>query len=314
MLRRIAPAVLATAVIAAALTGCSSADAGVVDRTGCEPSLAPGAVSDSVVVLGGWGAEPKLSIPKDAEISVSQRSIIDSSGVAQRPKLADGDAIVTLNFVIYEQTTGEELYRTEGFAGASDNRRNDFFLLSSEFSSPLVESVRCAAPGERVVLAMTQIDSVLLHQQIGGDIESGVVVVLDIEAVSPLHAEGSLRGLPNGFPAVVTDSTGRPGIVLPPRDAPVGSTASVRIAGDGPEVDASDAIVAQVLTVAWDGTVLSSTWADGGPQLLEAEQAVQMQELNFRFELTGKRVGSQVVITEGGDSARVHVVDILAIG
>ena len=313
MLRRIAPAVLATAVIAAALTGCSSADANVLDRTGCEPTLAPGAVSDSTVVLGGWGAEPQISIPKDLEIAASQRSIVDSSEVGKRPRLADGDTIVTVNFVLYEQKTGEQLYRTDGFAAGADNRSNDFFLLAPD-SSPLVEAVRCTAPGERVVLAMSQVDSIPLHQQIGGDFDSGVIAVIDVEAVGALRAEGPTRGLPNGFPAVVTDSTGQPGVVLPPRDAPAGSTSGVRIAGSGPKIEASDRIVVQILTVGWDGDVLSNTWVDSGPQLLENEESSQAQQLHFRFELTGKRVGSQVVITEGGDSARVHVVDVLAIG
>lgn len=314
MLRRIAPAVLATAVIAAALTGCSSADANEVDRGDCKPVLSPGVMSDSVVVLGGFNAEPQVKIPSDTDIATTQRSIVDSSDVKKNAPVAGANSVVSVNFELFEQSTGEQLYRTDGFAAGEKNRKNEFFLLSEDAANPLVEAVRCAVPGERIVLAMSQTDSIALHNQLGGDFETGIIAVIDVEAVSGLRAEGPVRGLPNGFPAVVTDSTGRVGMVLPPRDAPTGSTAAVRIMGDGPKVAKDDTIIVQVLSVSWTGSVLSNTWADGGPQLIDTEEVATKQGLNFRTELTGKRVGSQVVITEGGDSARAIVVDILAIG
>lgn len=311
MLRRIAPAVLAAVVLAGGLAGCSSTIPAEVDRGDCTPMLGAGALSDNVVVLGGFGTDPQISIPKDAAATVTQRSIVDSSGVAEKnPVLAEGDTVVSVNFAFFDQGTGEELFRSGGFGGDA----NEFFLVSDEAPNPLSEAVRCAAAGERVVLAMSPADSMPLRQQMGGDPASSIVGVFDVEAVSEFSVAGRAQGLPNGFPAVVTNKDGQPGVVLPPRDAPIGLTSAVRIVGEGAEITAQNRVVVQALTVGWDGRLESNTWDSSGPELIGNEEEAGQQQISYRGELTGKKVGSQVVITEGGDRARVIVVDILAAG
>ncbi|KIP53638.1 hypothetical protein [Leucobacter komagatae] len=312
MLRRIAPAVLTVAVSAVALTGCSSIDAGEVDRGECTSSLGAGALSDNVVVLGGFGTAPEVSIPADTKITSSQRTVVDDSGVRAGTKVAGNDTIASVNFAFYDQETGEQLFASSGFGGAADT--NEFFLLSEEAMNPLSAAVQCAVPGERVVLALSPQDALPLRQQLGGTPDSALVAVMDVEAVAGFTAEGNAKGLPNGFPAVVTDENGQPGLVLPPRSAPVGLTSAVRIAGDGEDVTAEGRLLVQMLAVSWDGSVLTNTWADGNPQLLPGETEAAGQGLAFRADLTGVPVGSQVVITEGGDNARVIVLDILAAG
>lgn len=312
MLRRIAPAVLTVAVSAAVLTGCSSADVTQVDRGDCNATLAPGALSDSVVVLGGFGTVPEVSIPKKTDVTVTQRTIIDSEGVKTNAKVAGEGSIVSANFAFYDQGTGEQLFTSAGFGGAAET--NEFFLVSKDGLDPLTAALECAAEGERVVLAMSPQDALPLRQQIGGTATSGLVAVMDVEGVSELQAGGSNRGLPNGFPAVVTDAEGNPGVVLPPRDAPAGLNSGVRIKGDGEKVGAESRLLVQMLAVGWDGSVLTNTRTSSGPQMLPGETESEAGGLNFRAELTGAPVGSQVVITEGGDNARVLVLDILAAG
>lgn len=312
MLRRIAPAVLTVAVSAAVLTGCSSTDVVEVDRGECTSTLGAGALSDSVVVLGGFGTEPEVSIPTDTEIPVSQRSIIDSSGVKPGAKLAVNDTIASVNFAFYDQGSGEKLFASAGFGGSSE--ANEFFVLAEGALNPLSAAVECAVPGERVVLALSPQDALPLRQQIGGTPESALVAVMDLEGVSDFKASGRAKGLPNGFPAVVTDESGQPGVVFPPRDAPVGLTSAIRVAGDGEDVSAEGRLLVQMFAVDWDGNVLTNTWTSGGPQLLPGETEAAAQGLAFREQLTGAPIGSQVVITEGGDNARVIVLDILAVG
>lgn len=312
MLRRIAPAVLTVAVSAAVLTGCSSTDAVEVERGDCTATLGAGALSDSVVVLGGFGTEPEVSIPTETEVSVSQRSIVDSSGVTAGAKVAANDTVASVNFAFYDQGSGEKLFASSGFGGAADT--NEFFKLAADTMNPLSAAIECAAPGERVVLAMSPEDALPMRQQVGGTPDSALVAVMDVEDVSGFKASGREKGLPNGFPAVVTDETGQPGLVLPPREAPVGMTTAVRVAGEGEDVSAEGRLLVQMLAVAWDGSILTNTWTEGGPVLLVGETESAAQGLAFRAELTGKPVGSQVVITEGGDEARVIVLDILAAG
>ena len=312
MLRRIAPAVLTVAVSAAVLTGCSSTGPVEVNRGDCAPMLGAGALSDGVVVLGGFGTAPEVSVSQQTEITTSQRSIIDSSGVKAGAKVAGNGTIASVNFAFYDQGTGEKLFESAGFGG--QNTTKEFFMVSEETMNPLTAAVQCAAPGERVVLALSPQDALPLRQDLGGTPESALVAVMDVEGVSDLKASGKKRGLPNGFPAVVTDEDGVPGVVLPPRDAPVGVTTGVRIEGSGEKVTAENRVLVQTLVVSWDGSVLTNTWAGTGPQMLPKQAEAEAQGLAFRAELNGKKVGSQVVITEGGDNARVIVLDIIAAG
>ncbi len=312
MLRRIVPAVFATAIVAVSLTACSSSDAVEVSRGDCAATLGAGAVTESVVLLGGYGEDPQISIPADTEITVSQRSIVDSSEAVPGTRVADEGSIVSVNYALYDQHTGEQLIQSDGFGGGDTN---EFFLIA-EGANPMSEALRCTVAGERVVLAMGPNDPVVLgiSQQLGGTEGAGIIAVFDVSAVSGQSVKGRASGLPNGFPAVVTDANGRPGVVLPPIDAPVGSTSAVRIAGDGATVKPESRVIVQELVVGWDGNIVSNTWGQSGPQMLAGEEEAAAGGMNFRAELTGKKAGSQVVITEGGDNARVFVVDILAVG
>lgn len=302
MLRRIAPAVLATAVIAVGLTGCSSADAQTVDRGECSAPFGTGAVSESVTVLGGFGTAPEVSIPQDTSVTATQRTIVDSSGVEGTPAIVGDDAFVTARVALYDQKSGEELF--SDFAGDASR----IFGNTPQHQDPIAAATECVAVGERVVVALSPEDTML----VGGSPESAVIAVIDVEATSGTRAEGRAKGLPNGFPAVVTDETGQPGVVLPPRAPKDGSTAAVRIEGTGAKVNADNTVLLQMLVVSWDGTSLVNTWASSGPQPVPGEEQAAAQGLQFREALTGKRVGSQVVITEGGEDGRVLVVDILA--
>lgn len=69
----------------------------------------------------------------------------------------------------------------------------------------------------------------------------------------------------------------------------------------------------QVLTVGWDGTVKTNTWESGITQLGSEDQIAQ-SGFEFRKGLTGKKVGSQVVVIENeGGAAQVSVIDILGV-
>lgn len=311
MLRRIVPAVFATAIVAVSLTACSSQGVGEVDRSDCTAMLGTGAVTENVVLLGGYGEDPQISIPADTEITATQRSIVDSSHVKPGAEVAREGSLVSVDYALYDQVTGDQLIQSDGFGGGDTN---EFFMVSKESANPLSEAVRCTVPGERVVLAISPTDASGLSQQLGGTPDAGVIAIFDVNAVSGQAVEGRAQGLPNGFPAVVTDANGQPGVVIPPRDAPVGSTSAVRIAGDGEEVTAKSRVLVQVLVVGWDGKIVSNTWGQSGPQMLQNEEEAAAGGVNFRTELTGEKAGSQVVITEGGDDARVIVVDILAVG
>lgn len=307
MLRRIVPATAAAALLLAGATGCSAQQLAAAD---CEPSLASGALSDNVTVLGGFGEAPQVSAPKQTDILTSQRTVVHSAD--DRTDVAGEGSLVGVNMAFFDSESGEQLYASPGFAAAGQSP--ELLMVSEETSNPLSEAVRCTAPGDRVVLALSPEVSAQLGGQLGSTSTAPLVGVIDTVSTSPLSARGPVRGLPNGYPAVVTNDEGRPGIVLPPRQAPAGTTSAVRIAGDGAEVGAEDNVIAQVLSVGWDGEEQLNTWDSGIVGLGTEEQLVQ-PDYTFRTELTGKTIGSQVVVIEHeqGGEARVVVVDIVGV-
>lgn len=310
MLRRIVPASAAILLLLSGLTACSAESE---QASECVPVLKPGALSDAVKVNTAFGEVPDAKIPKDIEIEVSQRSFAEKA--EDRSSLAGENTLVTMNMMLFDAATGSPVYASPAFSGEGIDAP-EFLLVSKEMSNPVSEAVRCAAVGDRVVLAVSPKDAA----DLGGASPTPLVAVIDVLAEGALRAEGKLQSLPNGFPAVVTDDEGRPGVVVPPGEAPEGTRSAIRVEGDGAVVDASQNVVAQVTEVLWDPTIASNaeklitnTW-DEGVKALGNEDQIAQSGITYRAELTGKTVGSQVVVIENIDgNPRVVVVDILGV-
>lgn len=307
MLRRLVPATAASALLIVGLTGCTSAQEAA--RADCTPVMQPGALSNNVVVLGEAGTTPQVKVPEGTDIVSSQRTIV--SAPASDGAIAGERSLVGVNMAFFDSKSAKPLY--ESPALADPQQAPEYLLVAEDMANPLSEAVRCAAEGDRVVLALSPTDSAQLAMQLGATPGESLVGVIDVVSASPLAAQGPVRGLPNGYPAVVTDETGQPGVVLPPREAPKGTSSAVRIAGDGEKVRADQNVIGQVLSVSWDGAVQQNSWTQG-LMSFGTEDQVAASGNTFRAELTGKQVGSQVVIVENeGGSARVVVVDILGV-
>lgn len=314
MLRRIVPATAAAALLLTGLSACTSAPSVQGD---CTPTLRAGALSNGVVVLGSFGEAPQVDVPDGIEIVTSQATVLPSAEEPARDAVPAGsETLASVNMAIFDAETGAELYASPAFAGVGGP---EFLVLTDEAVSPLSEAIRCALPGERVVLGLAPADAGMLSTQLGGTDGASLVGVIDVVSVAPLSAAerpgaSAPRGLPARFPAVVTDETGRPGIVLPPNAAPSGTTVAVRIAGTEAEVEAEDSVVAHVLEVDWQGNEIANSW-NTGPMGLGTEEQISQSGYAYRAALTGQRVGSQVVIIENtGDTVpTVRVVDILGV-
>ncbi|MDI6024329.1 peptidylprolyl isomerase [Leucobacter sp. UT-8R-CII-1-4] len=181
-------------------------------------------------------------------------------------------------------------------------------LLATAEQGPVVGALLCSSVGDTVVTELSPQDSAAMG------VDGQLIVVAEINAVYAPRAEGKTRALTTGFPAVTNDETGRPGMVLPPQQAPTKVKSSVRIEGNGDKVASTDNVIGNVLTVSWEGQVVRNTW-DEMPSGFGAEGDEGQTGASFRAELTGYPVGSQVVIIEptGDGTARVSVVDILAV-
>ena len=306
MLRRLVPATAVATLLIAGLTGCGAQQSQASD---CLAPMSSGALSNNVTVLGEFGTAPEVSVPKDIEISETQRTIV--SEAEDRSRVAEEGSLVSVNMAFFDAASGDQLYASPVFSGQGTSP--EFLLVAKDTANPLSEGVRCAAAGDRVVLAIAPEEGAEIAAQLGGTADSAVVAVLDVVTTSPLAANGAVQGLPSGYPAVVTNDEGRPGIVLPPREAPEGISSASRIVGDGAKVTAENNVVGQVLSVGWDGEQRTNTW-ESGLVALGTEEQIAQSGFTFRGELTGKTVGSQVVIIDNstGDP-QVVVVDILGV-
>lgn len=308
MLRRIVPASAAAALLlAGGLTGCSAAQQTAAET--CTSAYPGGALSSATEVTGAFGTLPSISAPKDIDILNTQRSIA-ISGEDRSDVVTDG-SLIGYQMSLFDSLTGQPVSATPGLQDPSQGLW--YSIATSDANDPFTAAVLCAAPGDRIVVAYGPAESSALASNMNTQLFGAALIgVIDVESVAAPSVKGSVRGLPSGYPAVVTNEEGRPGMVLPPAVPAAGTTSAIRIQGEGPEVTAEQNVVAQVLTVGWDGNVVTNTW-DGDLLALGSEAQPSQPDFAFRSQLTGKPVGSQVVIVQSIDGvAQAIVVDILA--
>lgn len=305
MRRRIVPVAVAATLVLTGLTACAAPDAGA----GCVNPLQPGPLSDGVSAGSG-----DVSVTGPADILNAQRSVLKQSDDQEREAAVPG-GIVTADVTIVDAKTGSVINRRdsaphlvlpENMIGEAREALKGEQSASMGMDYLIATALLCAVPGQTLSVAATPSQS--MASQLG---TSATVAVIDVLQAAPAHAQGGLRGLPSGFPAVATDETGRPGIVLPPEAAPSKLQVAPRILGSGAKVTEKSSVIGQALTVNWSGNVVANTWESGITGFGTVEQP--NPAFTFREQLNGYPVGSQLVILDPADGEPVvHVVDIVA--
>lgn len=310
MRRRLFAATTASAVLVTGLVGCSAQS---VSPETCVSPLQPGLLSSGVELSGFDGTTPEITIASGSDSLNAQRSVVQrgDSGVAMT-----GGEVVTANLTVFDATTGETLVPTqkrflqalpEEFLGDLDELLTSNSADRLQYTDIVMAGLVCAAPGD--VLAITTTAGQSASSGLG---EQAAVMIVEVLGAQGAAASGSSRTLPAGFPALTQDETGRPGIVLPPLDAPTQLQVALSIEGRGAILTAEDYALGQVLTVSWDGRVLQNTWESS---LVELGSESQPGVFALRQELTGLPIGSRVVILDPqSGNPQVHVVDIIAAG
>lgn len=304
---RIVPLSLTVLALAGlTLTGCAPTNTTATD---CTPAASSGSLTQSTLVSDNFGEQPTVTLPEETSVSTSQRSLVLTSE-SSTARAREGD-VVGINFVVLDGQTGKELDGTE----FSKDRAAAPVLVAADYAFPgLYKGLLCARVGERILMAIAPQDGLGPSASAEWNIQpdATLIMVMDVLSVGPPRADGQSAQLPNGFPNVVTDSSGAVGVVLPPVAAPTEVRVAESIIGRGSVVRAEDVVIGQAISVDWaTRSVLSSTWADGTPTSF-GDQATGADIRGF---LTGYPVGSQVVmLLPSPTGATVHVVDILAIG
>jgi peptidylprolyl isomerase len=323
--RKIATIAATTALLAglaAALTGCTSANATI---NGCTP-VKPGAVSNAVTVSGNYGKTPTVKIKSPvASIKTTQRTLVK----AGTGKVATKSTQITADFAVYNGTTGKELSST-GFDGKSV----PFTVDSDHILGGLVKTLQCTRAGSRVVGVIPPSEAFGKTGSTGVGAKDSIVFVADVitvKAPAPAalkSATGTVVAPKPGFPTV-TFKGKLPTVTIPSTPQPTAFQEEVLIKGNGAKVATDSNIIVNYQLTLWrTGKVVSGndTYASGQSAPFNTGQVVA----GFKQALEGQTIGSRVLVvippalgygSAGQSSAGitgtddlVFLVDILGVG
>lgn len=283
-----------------ALSACSGSPA----APDCSKASPSGDASSLVTATGELGSsDPGATFPYPLVADAPERSVlIEGDGTP----VGMGGTIVT-SYTVYDGTTG----------AAVSPAQNGAIVLSDALPSGLQTGLLCAASGDRIVTVLPQEDATAVFPNATGSI----VMVFDVTAAFPQASSGSAQAAPAGFPSVVHDENGRPGVSIT-GTAPTEAKAAVLKKGEGQELAEGDTVVVQSTAVSYTTKkVTTSTWEQGSPLAwtLTADDTTPSSGSTLppgmsQF-LIGQTVGSEVlvVLPDGNGSATAYVVDVLGI-
>lgn len=276
-------ALIVSAALVVGLSACSTSSS---SDPSCTPLAESGSAVDKVKVTGGFGELPTAEFPTPLTASKTERKILVEGDGA--PALPGG--AVTLDFSIYNGETGEILGQTK--YDGTDLQTSS--LDDTSLIHGLVATIQCAKAGSQIVSVIAPTDLLDQNGQPVGDLgkDTTLVVVADLVSTSLARANGKDQPAQDGFPAVVLDANGVPGVTVPKTKAPTELKVEVLKKGDGPVVQAGGSVTVHYTGVLWsDGTVFDSSWSRKSPATFSLNGVVP----GFAQALEGQTVGSQIV-------------------
>jgi FKBP-type peptidyl-prolyl cis-trans isomerase len=300
--------------VAVSLTACSPAQN---NASGCVGPVTSGEASNLINVTGQLGQPPVIDIPTPLKTSQTQRTII-SEGTG--PGLIKGQ-LIDVDFTFVDGTTGQ-VQQQNGYA---TGETPSAIVLNDQTLPGVVNGLLCAQRGSRVAIAIASSD--LTAQQGVQSTNDTVIAVIDVINAYPVKANGTNQPAQPGFPEVVTDEYGTPGVVLPAVTPPTELMITDIKKGNGAVVEENNTVIVQYTGILWDQkTVFDSTWESGTPASFPAGPNQGLIP-GFSEALVGHTVGSQVIAvippdlgygTKGipqagipGNATLIFVVDIL---
>lgn len=303
--RRLAVALTVPLLMTAAACGSDSDDS--------DDTSAP-ASSSQAKVAGDFGAEPKITVPKDAKAPEKKvvKTVVDGKG-----EKIDKKSFVRLDFAgqtmkdgkVIGGTWAAEKQAREQAKKKSDSQgpRRQFVgqlgAPSQELPEQVMDAVAGKKVGSRIVVegdAKTLVGEGL-NPQSGIKPEDGLVWVLDVVNAQSVDAkkkaEGEQAKPADGLPEVKADGEKAATISIPKGDkAPTSLKQQVLIKGDGAEVKAGDGLIAQYTGVKWeDGKKFDSSWDHEGAVGATAFQIGTGSVVpGWDKGLVGKHIGDRV--------------------
>ena len=280
---RTAAALVFAGLIAASLTACSTSP----DSGDCVPA-ASGSVSDGVNVSGEFGVEPTVEFTKPLTVEATQRTVEIAS--EKRTDFAESNDEVTINFVLYNGTTGEKLS-----SSFTDGQPAIFTVNEDVYLPGLIRSIACSAPGDRVTGVIPPSEAFGANGSTNLAVAAGesLVFVVDVISIASGIADGEPQAPVDGLPTVELAADGTPTITIPDAEPPTELQIAVLKKGSGTVVGEGDSVKVQYVGMNWNTkTVFDQSWNSQGPVTFATNQVVS----GFGQALVGQAVGSQVLV------------------
>ncbi|CAN5258734.1 FKBP-type peptidyl-prolyl cis-trans isomerase [soil metagenome] len=320
---RIFTTIALAGVVALSLVACSSSSTDAA--AACTPTKS-GTASAKIDVKGKFGKSPTVTFSTPLKSTKTQRTV-EIKGSSTGKTAVSGSA-VTINYAVYNATSGKEIDTT----GFGKSKAQPLQLDKTSIIPGLYKAVKCATPGTRITSVIPPVDAFGTTGQtsLGVAATDSIVFVIDVQTVkAPVKALSKANGTPvaakKGYPTVKLAKSGEPTIAVPKTTAPTKLMITDLKKGSGATVKTGASVTVQYTGVIWDtGKVFDSSWTSGTPATFTTTQVVT----GFGKALVGQKVGSQVIAVippdEGygttgqsaagisGTDTLVFVIDILA--
>lgn len=276
-------ALIASVTLIAALAGCSAAGGASAD---CTVRAETGSATQALNITGDFGTVPTVVIPSALTTSTTQRQVIThGSG-----EMVTSGQTVTIDVSIYNGATGKVLQDSK-----FDRSTTMAVTLSDTATLPgIVKALECLPIGTRVIAAIAPADAfgTAGNAQAGIAPDTTIVLVADIVSTTLAKANGASQPAVDGFPSVVLDDKGVPGITIPKTAAPSDFKVAVLKKGDGPVVKKGATVTVHYTGALWaDNSIFDSSWSKGTPATFSLTGVVP----GFAQAIEGQTVGSQVI-------------------
>ena len=280
---RTAAALVLAGIVAASLTACSAG----VENGDCTPATS-GSVSDGVTVSGEFGSEPTVEFGFPLTVEATQRTV-EIAG-EKRTAFAEENDEVTINFVLYNGTTGAKLS-----SSYTDGQPAIFTVNDDVYLPGLIKAIACSAAGDRVTGVIPPAEAFGANGSTNLAVAAGesLVFVVDIISISSGVATGEPQPPVEGLPTVTLAEDGTPTITIPDAAPPTELQIALLKKGTGTVVGEGDAVKVQYIGMNYNTkTVFDQSWNSQGPVTFTTDGVVA----GFGQALVGQAVGSQVLV------------------
>lgn len=325
-MRKIVSLAAVSLLITGALTGCASNSAnGVADAPMVCKHYATGSSADALKFDLPAKGKPTLTSKNVSTKTPQTKVLVEGKG-----PLFGGDQQVRFDFAIFNAATGKMLN-----ANAWDGTDSVSQVLKGkpESGPDFCASLAGLREGSVAAAIYSAKDShagkAVPSAGIGA--KDSLVFVFSLDKVYLPKAIGDAKPAQDGFPQVVTDAAGVPGLVMQNWDAsaaPKEFKREILIEGKGPIVKENEYVTVHYSGFVWSSakTKFDSSWESDTPATFQLKQGALIP--GFIKALDGVRVGSQVVAilppSDGygasgsgsipANSTLIFVIDVLAKG